>query len=274
MENPWKLESIPAYSGGELFPTLYNCGSGLKEDFSGPTDEDSFMHIVNGTTRQEFEAYCGLLKDSGFEAVFENENEAGLFRQFSGCVKVYAYYIFNENTARIILDRSGVSVREFSQPAGPSLHDHTSMVQFGLFYSDMIKGTTCDCGMLYAIRLRDNRVIVVDGGEREQATEPATDEFMALLSDLTGNSEKIVVAAWFCTHPHDDHMDFFCRMLRKFGDRIHVERAMFNFASYNPAKCYGMTDRGEIAIGKRADLVFVDHKMNIKKVIIKGETVQ
>ena len=49
---------------------------------------------------------------------------------------------------------------------------------------------------------------------------------------------------------------------------------VFNFASYNPAKCYGMTDRGEIAVGKRADLIVVDHKMNIQKVFLKGELVK
>ena len=46
---------------------------------------------------------------------------------------------------------------------------------------------------------------------------------------------------------------------------------VFRYASYNPAKAVGFTDRGEIAVGKRADLVFVDYKMNIKNVILKGE---
>ena len=45
---------------------------------------------------------------------------------------------------------------------------------------------------------------------------------------------------------------------------------VFRYASYNPAKAVGFTDRGEIAVGKRADLVVTDYKMNIKKVIMKG----
>ena len=231
MENLWKLEGIPAYVGGELNPVLYNCGSGMKADFYGPTDEDSFMHIVTKTTEEEFCAYCGSLEEKGFEKVFENRNVSGIFLQFKGEKNLYVYYIFNENTARIIWDNSGVLLCDFASKEGTAVHDDTALMQFGLLYSDMIKKVTCDCGMLYAVRLRDNRVIVVDGGEIEQATEPATDEFMARLCDLTGNPEKIVIAAWFCTHPHDDHMDFFCRMLAKFGDKLFVERAMFNFAS-------------------------------------------
>ena len=64
-------------------------------------------------------------------------------------------------------------------------------------------------------------------------------------------------------------LDVACRNMMKHTGASLVD--VFNFASYNPAKCYGMTDRGEIAVGKRADLVFVDHKMNVKKVILKGE---
>ncbi len=45
----------------------------------------------------------------------------------------------------------------------------------------------------------------------------------------------------------------------------------FRCASYNPSRAVGFTDRGEIAQGKRADLIFVDHKMNIKKVILGGK---
>ncbi len=48
---------------------------------------------------------------------------------------------------------------------------------------------------------------------------------------------------------------------------------VFNYAAYNPARAIGFTDRGEIAVGKRADLVVVDDKVNIQKVILKGEIV-
>jgi len=45
----------------------------------------------------------------------------------------------------------------------------------------------------------------------------------------------------------------------------------FKVASYNPARVVGLTDRGEIRKGLRADLVITDHWMNIKTVILKGE---
>ena len=45
----------------------------------------------------------------------------------------------------------------------------------------------------------------------------------------------------------------------------------FRSASYNPARAVGFFDRGEIAVGKRADLILVDHKMNVKTVLLGGE---
>ena len=47
----------------------------------------------------------------------------------------------------------------------------------------------------------------------------------------------------------------------------------FRVASYNPSVALGFYDRGEIAAGKRADLVITDHKMNIKEVLLKGRKV-
>ena len=46
---------------------------------------------------------------------------------------------------------------------------------------------------------------------------------------------------------------------------------VFRYASLNPARAVGLTDRGQIREGLRADLVICDHRMNIQSVILKGE---
>lgn len=66
-------------------------------------------------------------------------------------------------------------------------------------------------------------------------------------------------------------LDISCRNMIKHTGASLVD--VFKFASYNPAKATGFCDRGEIARGKRADLLFVDHKMAVSRVIMKGETV-
>ena len=47
----------------------------------------------------------------------------------------------------------------------------------------------------------------------------------------------------------------------------------FNFASYNPARLLNMKDYGSIEKGNKADIVIVDHLMNVKRVILSGEVV-
>jgi N-acetylglucosamine-6-phosphate deacetylase len=64
-------------------------------------------------------------------------------------------------------------------------------------------------------------------------------------------------------------LDIACRnALKHLGASI-VD--VFRFASYNPAMAVGFYDRGEIAVGKRADLVIVDHWMKVNKVIFEGK---
>jgi len=66
-------------------------------------------------------------------------------------------------------------------------------------------------------------------------------------------------------------LDIACSNMMKHTGASIVD--VFKFASYNPARATGMLDRGEIAVGKRADLVIVDYKMNIEKVFLRGEMV-
>ena len=64
-------------------------------------------------------------------------------------------------------------------------------------------------------------------------------------------------------------LDVACRNWMKHTGASIVEA--FRCASYNPARAVGFADRGEIAVGKRADLVITDHKMNVSTVILKGK---
>ncbi len=219
----------PVYPGENS--VVYLCGNGMNEITDPANPGESKLQLVKNTNAEEFDAYCEALSAAGCAKVFENKNASGIFRQFSGEENIYAYFITNESAARIVTDKCSVTVPEFASPNTAETCPDSALMQFGHFYSDMILGVTCDCGMCYAIRLRDNRIIIVDGGEMEQCTKIATDEFMARIEALTGNPEKIVIAAWFCTHPHDDHMDFFCHLLKEYGHRLTVEGTMFNFPS-------------------------------------------
>ena len=49
--------------------------------------------------------------------------------------------------------------------------------------------------------------------------------------------------------------------------------ALSKMASLTPARVMGLTDRGEIAVGKRADMLIIDDELNINKIIFGGKKI-
>ncbi len=65
------------------------------------------------------------------------------------------------------------------------------------------------------------------------------------------------------------HLIEACRNFMKHTGASLVD--LFRCASFNPAAAVGFTDRGEIRVGAKADLIVTDHKMNLSEVILNGE---
>jgi len=124
------------------------------------------------------------------------------------------------------------------------------------------RGIHVDPYMLRLVRRikGDDRIILIsdacayDGPVPEGDYEGVTDINFDYSGEIAGSKLTLDVA---------------CRnMMRHTGASI-VD--VFNFASYNPAKAVGFTDRGEIRRGLRADLIVVDHKINVKQVFLGGQ---
>ena len=45
-------------------------------------------------------------------------------------------------------------------------------------------------------------------------------------------------------------------------------------ACVNPARAAGATDRGELKLGNRADVIILDKEFNVKHVFVKGEQIR
>lgn len=82
-----------------------------------------------------------------------------------------------------------------------------------------------DFGMSYAIRLKDGRYIIIDGGEEFVKSAER-------IYDVLKNGspyKKPVIAAWFITHLHHDHHNCFNTFMRMFGGDVTVEKMLFSF---------------------------------------------
>ena len=139
---------------------------------------------------------------------------------------------------------------------------------------------------IYAEIISDSMGIHVDPYMQRLIRKIKTDDRIILISDQTIHEPMHVpglehVTDLNFTYRRDGRIDISgskltlnvaCRNYMKHTGASIVDA--FKVASYNPANVVGLFDRGEIAEGKRADLIFVDIKMNVKSVILNGKVVR
>ena len=77
----------------------------------------------------------------------------------------------------------------------------------------------------YIITTSDEKIIVVDGGYRNDA-----ENLLAHLREVSG-CEIPHVDAWFMTHAHGDHIDAFDEIVEQHWDRLTVGKIYYNFPS-------------------------------------------
>ena len=229
------FDKIPVYDGGTTAEGFYNCGPMLADDRKGPTDEDTVMKLVTGTTAEEFAAYGEKLAENGFTAVFSNSTPAAECVQW---VKdgIHLYGVFNRMSGevRLFADPAGVTADRFGYTAQGG---KTEIYQYGLYY-DPQNGhspTTTNCGMLYIVKLADNSLFMMDGGHILQCSVEAVTGLYDFLHRITGKApgETIPIACWFVTHAHDDHLAMCVRLTRTYPGEFDIQRILFNFPSYS-----------------------------------------
>ncbi len=196
------------------------------------------VRTVTETSETAFSAYLERLETAGSVKRYTKRVENNLTSEFtlSDGALLHAVYTGGDRTAHFAYDPVSVPIDAF----GNDSHGEHGMeiYQYGLYYSGMRPGFHCDCGMCYLIRLPDNSLFVIDGGEKEQATAAATAELWSLMHRITDtpDGETIHISGYFSTHAHDDHMDMFSHLLRMHHEEIDLARVMFNFSddSYVP----------------------------------------
>lgn len=81
-----------------------------------------------------------------------------------------------------------------------------------------------DFAMCYVIRLSDGRFIVIDIGSFDEDV----DALYSVLKEKAGPGD-IRIAAWILTHPHLDHYHGVVPFMKKYSDRVTVEKFLYNF---------------------------------------------
>ena len=181
------------------------------------------MLIFNAESADGYEAYLQELLQAGFTLYAENEIAGNLYSSWtSETIHVTTMYLPALNHVRILAEPSSVAL-----PLLESENIYTDaglenmVIQIGANFN----GTTTN-GMCYIYRLGDGSFILVDANYGEPG---CADEIYNALVKYAPDPENIVIAAWFITHPHCDHIDGFHSFNRLFKDKVTVEQVIYNF---------------------------------------------
>lgn len=124
-----------------------------------------------------------------------------------------------------------------TETADTSGGNPVTVTQVGLEYLYDTGKTIADfqIGMLYIIRLRDGRFIIVDGGYRRQKN---LELFMDQLKKQAPDPQNIKIAAWILTHSHGDHVGLLSQVANTPSALkcLSVERFIYNFPSVGQYK--------------------------------------
>ncbi len=153
-------------------------------------------------TEEDLNVYAAQLTDAGFSLLCERLLPSGIFRTYSdGKVKLGVSLLKTRNELRVFSspDRP---MPPFSE-MGEKIYDAVTLTQFSTHSAQSVDSNSCS-GMGYILRLRDGRLIMIDGGFHQAPFEDDYPELLRLMRELSGE-EKPHVAAWIITHNHLDH---------------------------------------------------------------------
>jgi len=245
----WSL-GLPYFEGAKVSP-IYNAGPGLLDDSTADTVSDSYMHVVDQADEAMLEKYANKLESFGFKKIDVSTTEKNeLWSYRLGMAYAYIHYAPTIKQIRVIWDRSSncdISDFEYTEAATGT----TTFYQYSIDYefSKLNYSGVVAWGMSYIIKLQDNSLILVDGGNRNQANEKSAEGYRRFLYDITGTDkdEPLKIRLWYFTHSDSDHTGFahtFLGYLSKKGYKAPiVDTFAFNFPS----------SRANTTLGKDAD---------------------
>ena len=198
---------------------LYQCG------------EDSVEVCLRGITKAEYESYADTLTAGGWVKYTENAMASNLYATYTNkdgrTVHLGYYPTLQNGTLRIVNEPTGY-LPATTAPAYTRVAD-TTFTQIKRKAADINNAP----GMSYIMQLADGSFILIDGGPANTDDE---DDLLAYLKSLTPAGQKPVIAAWFITHAHSDHMALANNFITKYHNEVEVRMAAYNFPIYEAVK--------------------------------------
>ena len=222
--------AAPYLEGGKN-ARIFDCDTGYQ------------MVLLEDVDKAEFDAYITKLAGEGYTLHSENDMNGNIFKTYQkGGVMLHTYWVeYSKEVRTIVAKTNNLPVTSNSgnnNLCEPLIHQLKVLVK--------VEGKTWyDGGLGMVIRLADGRFIVVDGGSN--ATD--ANEIYEYLKYAAVDKNNIVIAAWYFTHGHGDHVDGFVEFAKNYSKNstIKIESFMYN-QCYTPAQTEFLNPTSDIAV--------------------------
>ena len=215
--------------------------SSVETDFTIPEYKDGsvesivennpgYFYYIEKTSEEAFDAYIDTVKASGFELYSENAANGNKFATFvNDSIMLHVYYTAYSKTVRIITEAKGAMLPTTPEEPTENYTDE-SLTQVVLAFTD--NTSTNMGGMSYIITLKDSTFIIVDGGMNNDGNIANTDKLYSELQRLNKRPDgKIIINAWYITHPHADHYRTYVYFASKYGSKVTLDKVICNMPS-------------------------------------------
>lgn len=188
----------------------YDCANGV------------WMRLYDDAQSTDFSDAVQNAKSLGFTVFAENRIEANEFVTLRReDVQLHIYYCPVERKLRIVADPFSAPY-ETKQPNIQRVCPTT----LWMFENDH---SFIDCGMCFLIQCADYSFFVIDSGHFLQVNDHA--RIYRFMRERTPANQNVIVAGWFITHGHDDHVCQFIKFLQAKHHDVEIEKLYFNYVS-------------------------------------------
>ncbi len=200
------LDSLSAALPSPVLPD-YDCNNG------------ALLRVINDAQPQDFSDAVCAAKKAGFSTFSQNRLEQNIYETLVRPDAVaHIYYCPCEKKLRLIAD-SNTTLFD------PSPTPYTRRCATKLWQIET-DHTFIDCGMCFILQNADNSFFLIDSGHYLQPNDHK--RIYRFLRERTPVGEVVVIAGWFFSHGHDDHVCQFMEFLRnKYSDVI-IEKLYYN----------------------------------------------
>ena len=199
----------------------YDCGKGCE------------MLLFESCSKEDFELQCTLVENAGAKLYNCFELKNNIFKTYISEKLIHIYYCENENKMRIIADpNKNLFCKE---PERCAKTHAATLWQFEVDHS------LIDCGMCYIVRCCDGSFFVIDSAHMYSVNDDR--RIIEFLKKQNGG-KKPVVAGWFISHGHEDHVGKVKDVLLYHKDEIEIKAFYYNLPSLELPESKGWGDAG------------------------------